>query len=265
MALPLCKKRTLNWQDYFTSDEDGDTPLMMAIVLGDERGALYIVDLAVKHGQVNLLDAQNKVFRQTALHLAMMCQMSYLVQALICAGVDLELRDREGNTVLHLASSRCPYSNVFQHIIKKYGVVRCRSLAALTNYEGKDCLHLAVLAHSAVLVDYLLYVLGMDPNSRELKNGMTVLHEAVKNRDLIMVVHLARHTKECDINAETWDGHTALRLAVGLNDNLMGKVLISAGANEKSMYEDEEEEIEREKELMTEQEMIDDFQLSDFL
>ncbi len=224
MVIPRLPLNLSNWQHYFNIDNEGDTPLMMSIILGDERGAVFIIDVAKGNNCIDLLDVQNRTYRQSALHLAVICNMTSVAKALILAGVDLTLKDRNGNTALHTACQNCTrYHNhwsgcicrdTLQVISYKYGISTCKELAGLYNYSGNDCLHLAVASNNVCAIDYLLVCLCIDVNSQERMNGKTVLHKVVHEKNIFLLVYLLQCAKGWDINAKTWDGHTPIKLAI---------------------------------------------------
>ena len=55
-----------------------------------------------------LLDLQNKEF-QTALHLTILLNLPILTSLLVMKGANLDIRDKHGNTALHLA---CKHGNI---------------------------------------------------------------------------------------------------------------------------------------------------------
>jgi len=84
-------------------DEDGDTPLHLAIIHENFTLTQYLIQLIV--GVHMNLDIANNM-RQTPLHLAVITRQPHMVQALVAAGASVNFPDRKGNTSLHLAAQR---------------------------------------------------------------------------------------------------------------------------------------------------------------
>jgi len=68
--------------------------------------AVMFLVLAAASYSASLLDLQNFEFRQTALHLAVITNQPAIVRLLVNCGALPDIRDRQGNTALHLACSR---------------------------------------------------------------------------------------------------------------------------------------------------------------
>jgi len=66
---------------------------------------MYLV-ISAASCATSLLDLQNYEFRQTALHLAILTDQPAVVRLLVNCGASCDIRDRHGNTALHLACSR---------------------------------------------------------------------------------------------------------------------------------------------------------------
>ena len=90
--------------------------------------------LAAVSSNVSLLDLQNFEFRQTALHLAIITDQPAIVRLLVNCGASPDIRDRNGNTALHLACSR--------------GLIRCM-IEMMRLYSDDECAQLAQYCHSA--------------------------------------------------------------------------------------------------------------------
>lgn len=87
------------WEYFFTPDEDGDTQLHVAVMQGYTEAVCSLISL-VPHPSV--LDFQNDLC-QTALHVAVLASQPSLARRLVAAGARVDMRDRNGNTPLHLA------------------------------------------------------------------------------------------------------------------------------------------------------------------
>lgn len=87
------------WEYFFTPDEDGDTQLHVAVMQGYTDIVSSLISL-VPHPSV--LDFQNDLC-QTALHVAVLASQAKLARMLVAAGARVDMRDRNGNTPVHLA------------------------------------------------------------------------------------------------------------------------------------------------------------------
>ncbi|CAG2181050.1 unnamed protein product, partial [Oppiella nova] len=88
----------------------------------------------------DFLDATNHL-SQTPLHLAALTGQSHIVRRLVISGATVDLRDRHGNTALHIACAQSDYTAVCQLI----SPIRDRELhsAHVVNYPV-DSQHLPV-------------------------------------------------------------------------------------------------------------------------
>nr|XP_060640140.1 B-cell lymphoma 3 protein [Anolis sagrei ordinatus] len=202
-------------------DEDGDTPLHIAVVQGNLSVVQRLV--ALFHQGHRDLDTFNNL-RQTPLHLAVITGQPALAKVLLTHGASPMVLDRHGQTALHLAC--------------EHGSLRCLrellegSLAPLDlearNFEGLTPLHVAVGTsdHNMVLA---LLEHGADVDAVDIKSGRSPLLHAVENNNLEMVELLLKHG--ANVNAQSYGGNTALHAASGrgLLDTL--RLLVRNGAD----------------------------------
>jgi len=84
---------------------------------------MYLV-MAATSCATSLLDLQNYEFHQTALHLAVITDQPAIVRLLVNSGASVDIRDRQGNTALHVACSR--------------GLIRC-IIEMMKQFTEEEC------------------------------------------------------------------------------------------------------------------------------
>ncbi|XP_074225565.1 B-cell lymphoma 3 protein isoform X2 [Camelus bactrianus] len=162
------------------ADEDGDTPLHIAVVQGNLPAVHRLVNL-FQHGGRDL-DIYNNL-RQTPLHLAVITTLPSVVRLLVMAGASPMALDRHGQTAAHLACEhRSPACLRALLDSAAGGTVDLEA----RNYDGLTALHVAVNTecHEAVL---LLLEHGADIDAVDIKSGRSPLIHAVENNSLSMV------------------------------------------------------------------------------
>lgn len=233
----------------YEQDEEGDTRLHLAIIKPDASVAFRLIELT---RIPEYLETQNKNYLHTPLHLAVITGQSLVVRALIISGASLTTRDRHGNTALHLACKQgdaecvrqltAPPSDEERLYIWRYcdaqGLPQRTSKPLqssdidLMNYEGETCLHLALSSPAEArteIINYLVNCCGANINLEDGKSGYTVLHQAIKAKDVAMVEFLLRHS-QLSVNQLCYSGNTALDIAVSLHLPQMEMILRMAGA-----------------------------------
>ncbi|XP_044291041.1 B-cell lymphoma 3 protein isoform X2 [Varanus komodoensis] len=202
-------------------DEDGDTPLHIAVVQGNLPVAQRLVAL-FRQGQRDL-DIFNKL-QQTPLHLAVITSQPSLVKLLLSHGASPMVLDRNGQTSLHLA---CEHASLRCLKDLLQGNAALVDLEA-RNFEGFTPLHVAVGNSSCEAVLTLLEH-GADIDAVDIKSGRSPLLHAVENNNLGMVELLLQHG--ANVNAQSYGGNTALHAASGrgLLDTL--RLLVRNGAD----------------------------------
>jgi NF-kappa-B inhibitor alpha len=185
---------------------------------------------------------------QTPLHLATLTRQPNIVRRLIISGATIDLRDRHGNTALHVACAQSDFDSVqaiispiHEREIRAADVVNYpidvqrlpNDLLKLRNYEGETCIHLAAYNTNKNIIE-LLVKCGADVNAQEGKSGKGILHWAVEMRNLDLIKFLVKRCN-ADVNLRSYAGHTPLHLAWSLlthNNNKMKaivKYLIDCG------------------------------------
>ncbi|XP_015281361.1 PREDICTED: B-cell lymphoma 3 protein [Gekko japonicus] len=221
LLYPLQTQLALDIATATKQDEDGDTPLHIAVVQENLSVARRLVGLFQK-GQRDL-DAFNNL-RQTPLHLAVITGQPALVKLLLSHGASPMVLDRNGQTALHLAcehgSLRC-----LQEMLE--GRPSPLDLEA-RNFEGFTPLHVAVATsnHDVILT---LLEHGADVDAVDIKSGRSPLLHAVENNNLEMVELLLQHG--ANVNAQSYGGNTALHAASGRGFLDALRLLVRNGAD----------------------------------
>lgn len=221
----------LSLRDAFQPDQDGDTLLHLAIIQGLPEVAFALIRL-VPHP--DFLDIFNHL-SQTPLHLATLTRQEVIVRRLIISGATIDLRDRHGNTALHVACGQSDLDSV-RAIISPIDVKEIRvaqivnypvgvqhlplDLLQLRNYEGETCIHLAAFNCNKKIISYLVQS-GGDINAQDGKSGKSVLHWSVEMQKLDLVQFLVNRCK-ANVNVRSYAGHTPLHyawMAFAVNNN----------------------------------------------
>lgn len=219
----------------YTRDKDGDTLLHTAIILREISLIMQFITKAPSH---TWLSFKNLLF-QTPLHLAVLTDQPEVTRRLIVAGAEVDARDKDGNTALHIACREGQQKNlhyllepVRYHETKKnsYEIPyqKIPQDFSLTNYEGLTCLHVAAMNGHLDIVEALLDK-DINVNLKEGKTGRTILHNACLNGDSNLVKLLLRH-RECNINARAFDDSTPFDLARARGHDHVCMLLAAAGA-----------------------------------
>jgi ankyrin only family protein len=210
---------TIAQDEIFSHDEDGDTELHTAIILGKPDLALSLISIATSNTSLSLRNKLN----QTPLYLAVILNQPEVVRRLVVGGADVTSRYSNSNTLLHIACHKgyvsvvislitpiqrselqqLPYKTYYQKIPQDFRIC---------NRDGLTCLHLAASQRHFNVLE-LLIKYDADVNMKDGRSCRTVLHEACEKGDIKMVQFLIRSKMKCDINARTRDGKTPYDLA----------------------------------------------------
>lgn len=211
--------------DLYEQDDEGDTILHVAIISLFTEIAKTLIELAT---DVKCLIIQN-CLHQSPLHLAVLTGQVDVVRALIAKGVDVTLRDKQGNTPLHIACRKGDRDAV-QMIVQSFGndTTKRAKYFSVKNCEGLTCLHVAALHKEFIILGHL-FAKGADVNMGDAKSGRTLLHCAVERKDLETVSLLLTHS-DIDIDCKTFKGETPLVLAYWRNYQDIVKRLKAKGA-----------------------------------
>nr|XP_044989988.1 B-cell lymphoma 3 protein [Jaculus jaculus] len=204
------------------ADEDGDTPLHIAVVQGNLPAVDRLVSLFLHGGRE--LDVYNNM-QQTPLHLAVITTLPSMVQLLVTAGASPMALDRHGQTAAHLA---CEHrSPACLRALLDSAAPGTVDLEA-RNYEGLTALHVAVNTECQEAV-LLLLDRGADVDAVDIKSGRSPLIHAVENNSLSMVQLLLLHG--ANVNAQMYSGSSALHSASGRGLLPLVRTLVRSGAD----------------------------------
>ncbi|XP_032032324.1 B-cell lymphoma 3 protein [Hylobates moloch] len=204
------------------ADEDGDTPLHIAVVQGNLPAVHRLVNLFQQGGRE--LDIYNNL-RQTPLHLAVITTLPSVVRLLVTAGASPMALDRHGQTAAHLA---CEHrSPTCLRALLDSAAPGTLDLEA-RNYDGLTALHVAVNTECQETVQLLLER-GADIDAVDIKSGRSPLIHAVENNSLSMVQLLLQHG--ANVNAQMYSGSSALHSASGRGLLPLVRTLVRSGAD----------------------------------
>ncbi|XP_019715667.1 nuclear factor NF-kappa-B p100 subunit [Hippocampus comes] len=209
-----------------TRDAGGDTPLHLSIIHQQMAVTCELIDTLQSSGRGHVLDVANHL-QQTALHLAVLMRQPCVVEALMRAGADPGLRDRDGRCPLHLAALGGDVATL-RAALANLGERHAHLLTA-ADYHGLAPLHLAVRRDGHRCLR-LLVESGAKVNAPELKGGHTALHMAI-NQNLLKVACTLVTELKADVNARTFGGNTPLHLAAAAHAHTLCSVLLAAGAD----------------------------------
>ncbi|XP_022093056.1 NF-kappa-B inhibitor epsilon-like [Acanthaster planci] len=225
--------------DAYDQDQEGDTPLHLAIIHQKEDIAVNFIRLTL---DPDLLNIRNDL-AQTPLHLSVLTRQPVICRALILAGAQVDSIDRNGDTPLHIA---CKLSDdgciralterisplELQKGMVQHTAARVQQLPQdleLRNFEGFTCIHILGFLGDLEHLDYLVQ-LGANINAPDGKSGRTALHYAVEMGSLMLTHHLV-NVLDADVDAMTYDLCTPLHLAVGRQLKAIVMLLVESKAD----------------------------------
>ncbi|XP_018080896.1 nuclear factor NF-kappa-B p100 subunit-like isoform X2 [Xenopus laevis] len=209
-----------------TQDENGDTPLHLAVIHGQASVIEQLVQIILSIPNPQILNMSNHL-QQTPLHLGVITKQYSVVAFLLKAGADPTILDRYGNSVLHLAVQA--EDDKMLGVLLKYPSVGKRNLLDMPDYHGLCPVHWSVKRKNEKCLE-LLVKAGANVNSAERKSGKSPLHIAVEMDNLNMAIFLVKKL-HADINAKTYGGNTPLHLAASRGSPVLTRMLVNEGAN----------------------------------
>ncbi|XP_035661357.1 ankyrin repeat and death domain-containing protein 1A-like isoform X1 [Branchiostoma floridae] len=197
-------------------DRQGNSALHQAVL----KGHADVVQLLLNAGsQINIKNQDG----DTPLHCAASSNMQGILKLLVnYSGCSINAKNYHGDTALH-CSARCGHTDVARHLISLPGIQ-----VNMKNNLGYTALHISAAACRCDLVNMFLEDDGCQLDSRN-KHGNTPLHEAAMNGCVDVVRQLVN--ANCDVKAENKDGNTPLHSAAWGGHCEVARLLITGGTN----------------------------------
>ncbi|XP_063278220.1 nuclear factor NF-kappa-B p105 subunit isoform X4 [Prinia subflava] len=219
-------KMLLAAQRHLTAvqDDNGDNVLHLAIIHLHTELVQNLLEVMPDLSYNSIINMRNDLY-QTPLHLAVITKQAKVVEDLLNAGADVNLLDRHGNSVLHLAVTEGD-DKILSLLLRHEKV---SPMVNLPNGEGLSAIHMVVMANSMSCLKQLIAA-GVNINAQEQKSGRTALHLAVEQENIPLAGCLLLEG-DADVDSTTYDGTTPLHIAAGRGSTKLAAVLKAAGAN----------------------------------
>ena len=150
-----------------------------------------------------------------------------IIEALLEAGIDLELTDQEGNTALHKAAST-GNTEILNTLIKKGANIHA------TNNNGDTPLHLAIRKGNMEAARLLMRQTDLKPSTEPNNLDQQILFLAIEEGRIDFIEELLTHNT-IDRNGKNENGETPLHIAIANGNIEVLKLLLN--------IEDEAEEL----------------------
>ena len=194
----------------------GDTCLMFAARYGHTETVRFLVGLSQAHGSHKSDDGYSAV-----LEVAVELNHADVMQVLIDAGADIEVKGNDGRSPL-LVASQCGNPQVVKVLVKA-GADVC-----VTDSQGHTCLTTAASLGHTETMRTLLCMPEVDVNRSNI-SGDTALHHAVLPKHSAVSKLLI--DAGADIDAKAGKGRTPLHWACEVGELDIVEMLVEAGAD----------------------------------
>uniref|UniRef100_A0ABD2XNG9 Uncharacterized protein n=1 Tax=Trichogramma kaykai TaxID=54128 RepID=A0ABD2XNG9_9HYME len=216
-------------------DERGWTPLH-TICMRNDRLAEWLFGLSESMCQPVQVNARDKR-GNTPLHYALDCNLRATVELLLRKGADPNLANEEGLTPLHIICKRERVS-FLESFLKNAEEVNQLVRVDARDKLGHTSLHLALLLNADIEVPELLLKKGADANLANEK-GLTPLHIICEREKVSFLKSFLKNVEEVNqlvqIDARNNEGNTPLHLALECNaDKKVSELLLQRGADPNS-------------------------------
>uniref|UniRef100_H3A0A0 Nuclear factor NF-kappa-B p105 subunit n=1 Tax=Latimeria chalumnae TaxID=7897 RepID=H3A0A0_LATCH len=205
-------------------DDNGDSVLHLAIIHLHSKLVSDLLEVIAYIPGQDIVNMKNDLY-QTPLHLAIITQQADVVEHLLQAKADVNVLDRYGNSVLHLAAKE--RNNEILGIL--LGYKETAKLINLPNGDGLNPIHLSVIADSCRCLKLLIDA-GADVNALEQRSGRTALHLAVEHDNISLAGYLLLEGN-AHVDSITYDGTTSLHIAASRGSTKLIILLKTAGAD----------------------------------
>nr|AEP33644.1 nuclear factor NF-kappa-B p105 subunit [Apostichopus japonicus] len=213
-------------------DENGDTPLHLAVIHKQPEALQAILDVVTTTESQSIVNQKNKLF-QTPLHLAVITEQVEMVRSLMKCGADPNILDQNGYNALHHAVD-AGVDNAIATLIEgpptgNTSVPLIKVNPDALNLDGYSALHMAVEKKRTSSVRALVKS-GANKDIPDGKSGRAPLHYAVLAEDFNMLSYLVADAR-ANIEVEDFVGNTPLHLASAYDLSAVAALLIAAGSN----------------------------------
>ena len=202
----------------FYGAEDPEGSAKELLKLSAHRGSYAAVKVALDK------NSKDDGSGRTSLHWAVWRGEVAVMESLLQNNVEVEAKENDGFTALHLAA-RCGCDTAVEFLIQQL-----RADRNAESGDGKTALHLACAGGHDSTVELLIQELGADVNA-ESRDGRNALHLACAGGHDFAVALLIRQLG-VKVNAKSRDGKTALHLAcAGGHDSTVELLIQELGAD----------------------------------
>ncbi|MEM7617699.1 MAG: ankyrin repeat domain-containing protein, partial [Pseudomonadota bacterium] len=187
--IELVKLLTINGAKVNAKDNNGNLPFHNAAYYGHMEVSTYLAQILFEYNANN--NIINSSYSDSPLIKAVSKEYYDIVNILMERGADLDVTNKKGETVLHIAS-RLGNQEIIELILDK------KRILDKTDYEGKTALHTAVV-NGKKNIALMLIIKGAPVNMNDLF-GMTPLHLAVEHGNVEIVNMLLENGADPNFN-----------------------------------------------------------------